>query len=76
MTGTIKKIFSDRGFGFIVCENRDLFFHASTLRDGLEFSDQLIGQVVEFDPATHDGRERAVFVRPIEADLPQVRRHG
>ena len=46
--GTIKKLVSDRGFGFIKCETGELFFHHSSLQD-VAIEDLSEGQVVEYD---------------------------
>src|SRR5262249_44725853 len=67
MQGTIKKIVSDRGFGFIATDSgSELFFHASSV-EGEAFDALREGQQVDFtseqDPR---GRgERAVHVRTI-----------
>ena len=45
--GTIKKIISDKGFGFISDENKDLFFHRSAV-EGANFEELREGQSVEF----------------------------
>ncbi len=49
MTGTIKRL-TDRGFGFIAAEgqDKDLFFHATSLVD-VEFTDLREGDAVTFD---------------------------
>jgi len=41
----------DKGFGFISVEgqDKDLFFHASELQDGVDFNSLKEGQVVEFE---------------------------
>ncbi len=45
--GTIKKLVSDKGFGFIKTDGDDVFFHCSVVAD--EGFEQLqIGQQVEF----------------------------
>ncbi|MHA2290489.1 MAG: cold shock domain-containing protein [Promethearchaeota archaeon] len=56
MQGTIKKVMSQRGYGFIDTESQDddLFFHKSNL-DNIEFSSLTEGTSVEFDIA--DGRK-------------------
>ncbi len=50
MTGTIAKIM-DQGFGFITVEGqeKDLFFHASELEEGIDFNSLKEGQAVEFE---------------------------
>jgi CspA family cold shock protein len=48
-TGKIKTLMKDRGFGFIaVSGSEDVFFHSSSLPEGLYDSLQA-GQSVEFD---------------------------
>ena len=70
--GTIKKIVSDRGFGFISAEGGDIFFHHSAVVEG-RFDDLHEGQAVEYevegDEARQGGRHaakgpRAVSVKP------------
>lgn len=50
MTGTIKKLVSDKGFGFITAEGlaKDLFFHSNSLSD-CAFTDLREGDTVSFD---------------------------
>ncbi len=46
--GTIKKLVSDKGFGFIQSENGgDVFFHHSTVADR-QFDNLSVGQRVEY----------------------------
>ena len=65
--GTIRKLVTDRGFGFIKTEQEeDAFFHRNELQ-GVEFSSLKEGQEVEFDMGQgRDGRPAAVKGRPIE----------
>ena len=68
--GTIKRIHSDRGFGFIAPDggNQDLFFHQSAV-EGRAFDQLREGQRVEFEAGTdprNPGRSRAEHVRPVE----------
>lgn len=46
--GKIKRIVSDRGFGFIETESGDLFFHHSEVQGGA-FETLQEGQVVEYE---------------------------
>jgi CspA family cold shock protein len=46
--GKIKKIVSDRGFGFIEGERGDLFFHHSEVK-GVTFEELREGQTVEYE---------------------------
>lgn len=49
MKGTIKRLFKNRGFGFIKAEdNREIFFHMSGVI-GVEFDSLVEGQAVEFE---------------------------
>jgi len=66
--GTIRKLISDRGFGFIqTAEGKDVFFHRSELQ-GVEFVMLREGQEVEFEMSRgRDGRNAAVKVRLTEA---------
>ena len=52
MTGTIKKLISDRGFGFIAREGeaKDLFFHSKDL-SGVTFEELKEGDTLSFDLA-------------------------
>ena len=46
--GKIKKLVSDRGFGFIEGEQGDIFFHMSGMV-GVVFEELQEGQVVEYE---------------------------
>ena len=49
-TGTIKKVVSDRGFGFITAEDaKDYFFHRDGLDSSLDFDRLVGGERVEFE---------------------------
>ncbi|NCS99895.1 cold shock domain-containing protein [Candidatus Parcubacteria bacterium] len=50
MTGTIAKLM-DQGFGFIAVEGqeKDLFFHATELQEGIDFNSLKEGQAVSFE---------------------------
>ncbi len=50
MTGTIKKIVADKGFGFIAREGeaKDLFFHSNDVT-GVTFADLKEGDSVTFE---------------------------
>jgi len=65
--GTIKKLISDKGFGFIQTEEgKDLFFHRTQLQD-VDYSSLKEGQEVEYETGTgRGGRPEAVKVK-----LPQ-----
>ena len=66
-TGQIKRLVRDRGFGFIqpAGESEDIFFHSSSLPQGV-FDQLNEGQTVEFDKESdpRDSRKtRAANVR-------------
>jgi CspA family cold shock protein len=68
MQGTIRRIVSDRGFGFIAADTgTELFFHASSVEGG-GFDGLHEGQRVDFTAETDQrGRgERAVHVRTVD----------
>jgi CspA family cold shock protein len=49
-TGTIKKLVSDRGFGFIAAEDgKEYFFHRTGLDSSVNFDSLAGGERVEFD---------------------------
>lgn len=52
MEGTIKKLVSDRGFGFIAREGeaKDLFFHSKELQ-GVTFEELKEGETLSFEVA-------------------------
>ena len=62
--GTIRRLVSDRGFGFIrTAEGKDLFFHRNELQ-GVDYSSLREGQEVEFEVGQgRTGRPEAVMVR-------------
>ena len=65
--GTIKKLVSDRGFGFILPEGqdatgKDLFFHRADV-GGTGFDSLRDGQKVTFDLATDERRGTPKAVR-------------
>jgi CspA family cold shock protein len=64
--GTIKKLVSDRGFGFIATVGAYLFFHHSSVEGSFESLTE--GQAVEFevDSATSRGKgPRAIQVKRV-----------
>ena len=50
MTGTIKKLMTEKGFGFITPENagKDVFFHSNSLV-GVQFDELREGDSVSFE---------------------------
>ena len=63
MNGTIKKLVSDKGFGFISIEGgSDIFFHSSGLV-GMTFADLHEGDAVTFDQEQAEKGPRAVNVK-------------
>ncbi len=62
-TGKIKKLVSERGFGFISdTDGRELSFHQSSLID-VKFTDLTEGQDIEFEVEKSDKGPRAINVR-------------
>lgn len=58
MTGKIKKLVSDKGFGFITSDKKDYFFHRSDL-NGEVFEHLKEGDKVSFESFKRDGKDRA-----------------
>jgi len=65
MTGTIKKIVRDKGFGFIVPDDGsdDVFFHRSRLGPKIQFEDLRDGDEVEFQVRPGDKGPQAFDVK-------------
>ena len=61
--GTVKKIISDKGFGFIEGEGGDIFFHHSALV-GTTIENLQEGQLVEYDEGSGPKGPRAENVKP------------
>jgi CspA family cold shock protein len=62
--GTIKKVQSDRGFGFIAAEDgEEYFFHRSGLDPSLNFDSLAGGEAVTFEVEKSDKGPRASRVR-------------
>lgn len=65
-TGTVKKVISDRGFGFITAEDgKEYFFHRDGLQASLDFDRLTGGERVEFDVQQSPKGPRAVSVRSL-----------
>ena len=66
MTGTIKKVMSDKGFGFITPDDGsdDVFFHRSRLDSKLRFEDLREGEEVQFQVRSGDKGPQAFDVKP------------
>jgi cold shock protein len=63
-TGTIKKVVSDRGFGFITAEDgNDYFFHRNELESSLDFDRLNGGERVTFDVQSSPKGPRAAHVQ-------------
>ncbi len=62
--GTIKKIVSDRGFGFIAAEDgKEYFFHRTGLEPSVDFDRLGGGERVSFEVEASPKGPRAVKVR-------------
>lgn len=68
-TGTVKKVISDRGFGFISGEDgKEYFFHRDGLASSLDFDRMSGGERVEFDLQASQRGPRAVNVRRADGE--------
>jgi CspA family cold shock protein len=62
-TGTVKKVVSDRGFGFIAGEDgKEYFFHRSGVQSSLDFDRLVGGERVTFEIETSPKGPRAIQV--------------
>lgn len=62
-TGTVKKVVSDRGFGFITAEDgKDYFFHRDGLDSSLDFDRLAGGEKVTFEVEASPRGPRATKV--------------
>ena len=66
MTGRIKKIIKDKGFGFIQPDDGsdDVFFHRSSVGDQTQFEDLREGEEVQFQVRPGDKGPRAFDLKP------------
>jgi cold shock protein len=63
-TGTVKRVISERGFGFIVGEDgKEYFFHRDGLTSSVDFDRLVGGESVSFDVETGPKGDRAVRVQ-------------
>ena len=62
--GTIKKLITDRGFGFIKTDTGELFFHMSSLQE-ISIEQLSEGQTVEYEEGHGPKGPRAESVRVI-----------
>ena len=64
LTGSVKKVVNERGFGFIAADDgQEYFFHRSGLDSSLEFDRLAGGERVSFDVENSDKGPRARQVR-------------
>ena len=61
--GTIKKLLTDKGFGFIEGERGDLFFHHSAVA-GASIEELRVGQAVTYEEGRGPKGPRAENVKP------------
>jgi CspA family cold shock protein len=63
-TGTVKRVISDRGFGFIAAEDgKEYFFHRNELDPSLDFDRLAGGESVSFEVEASPKGPRAVKVQ-------------
>ena len=63
-SGTVKRVISERGFGFIVGEDgKEYFFHRDGLTSSVDFDRLVGGESVSFDVETGPKGDRAVRVQ-------------
>lgn len=63
-TGTVKKVISERGFGFIAAaDGKEYFFHKDGLTSSLDFDRLVGGESVTFETEAGPKGARAVNVQ-------------
>jgi CspA family cold shock protein len=63
-SGTVKRVISERGFGFIVGEDgKEYFFHRDGLSSSVDFDRLVGGEKVSFETESGPKGERAVRVQ-------------
>ena len=63
-TGTIKKLVSERGFGFIAAsDGKEYFFHRNSLETSTDFDRLIGGERVEFEIEASPKGPQAASVR-------------
>jgi len=63
-SGTVKRVISERGFGFIAApDGKEYFFHKDGLTDSLDFDRLSGGESVSFEVQTGPKGDRAIQVR-------------
>ena len=62
--GTIKKLVTDKGFGFIAGDGKELFFHQSSV-EGASFDELREGQTVEYSEGQGPKGPRAENVKVV-----------
>lgn len=63
--GKIKRLVSDRGFGFVEGDRDDMFFHHSDV-SGVSFEDLREGQTLEYEVGQGPKGPRATNVRLVD----------
>ncbi len=63
--GVIKRLITDKGFGFIEAEGSDMFFHVSSVEE-VTFEDLNEGQMVQYEVGQGPKGPRAEHVRPAD----------
>jgi cold shock protein len=68
-TGTVKKVISERGFGFITADDaKEYFFHRAGLDSSLDFDRLVGGEKVEFEIEQSPKGPRAANVRAAKVE--------
>lgn len=72
MPGVIKKLFNDRGFGFISTENGDYYFHLTDLVPGLDFSECSENLTVDFEVKRPPANGKAGAAQKVGRHNPEL----
>ncbi|MBI5845683.1 MAG: NYN domain-containing protein [Deltaproteobacteria bacterium] len=70
--GVIKKLFNDRGFGFISTEIGDYYFHLTDLVPGLDFSECMENLTVDFEVKRPPANGKAGAAQKVGRHNPEL----
>jgi len=65
MNGTVKWFDNKKGYGFVLADGKEWFFHHSEIVSATPFKTATAGDLVEFSPSQNDLGPRATKVRRI-----------
>lgn len=68
MNGTIKFFKKERGYGFILSDGMDIFFHIFDFSDKKDYENLKIGDLVKFEEGQSRGKKKAIEIKLVGKD--------